>query len=542
MRIQAKLHCQNMQKNTTLQENDLKIPAKFGTRIEMSGGQAVQADWAQNDSTATNYVKNRPGGYYGDSVTVDEEIYSGEIERTQSEMEVDWLLVAGQTYKVTIGEVTKTYTAFSDTYSGFIGVTIGDGTITDAAESGEVFALFTTEIDAGKVALLACLEEDVGKVLRITQSGTVREVHKIPAELLDLGSVVKSLMQMSANIKELGDQHASDMSSINKTLTEGPITFERGSDTLALGKDDFNNGLILRWDNVNGGYTMLSQSGLVAKYSDVEFFMTVFNVSLIEKTHDSGIHFKLEKSDINGGTRFILDNVAGDKTTFYASGKIINSNKLLQLSANDTITEDNATTLRGVKTPEQEYDAANKKYVDEHMTLSTNDYELVFEETIAEDAALYMRDTDKDGNPFSLTDVMVIIFTEPFAESSNSAGRALGFLPTTRWGYDTLGSLRNSIKSGGSDVGRYEVLYAKVINNYQIVDKYYESQNTTNVFGTMEQSTRAGASGIMFHTDANKLMEISSPKGNITCVKIVGYTNPLVSAGTIVALYKKKGT
>lgn len=542
MRIQAKLHCQNMQKNTTLQENDLKIPAKFGTRIEMGGGQAVQADWAQNDSTATNYVKNRPGGYYGDSVTVDEEIYSGEIERTQSEMEVDWLLVAGQTYKVTIGEVTKTYTAFSDTYSGFIGVTIGDGTITDAAESGEVFALFTTEIDAGKVALLACLEEDVGKVLRITQSGTVREVHKIPAELLDLGSVVKSLMQMSANIKELGDQHASDMSSINKTLTEGPITFERGSDTLALGKDDFNNGLILRWDNVNGGYTMLSREGLVANYSGVGLYATTYNMSLIEKTHNSGIRFVLEKTDANGGTRFSVGNVAGVRTTFYASGKIINSNKLLQLSADDTITEDNATTLRGVKTPEQEYDAANKKYVDEHMTLSTNDYELVFEETIAEDAALYMRDTDKDGNPFSLTDVMVIIFTEPFAESSNSAGRALGFLPTTRWGYDTLGSLRNSIKSGGSDVGRYEVLYAKVINNYQIVDKYYESQNTTNVFGTMEQSTRAGASGIMFHTDANKLMEISSPKGNITCVKIVGYTNPLVSAGTIVALYKKKGT
>lgn len=171
-----------------------------------------------------------------------------------------------------------------------------------------------------------------------------------------------------------------------------------------------------------------------------------------------------------------------------------------------------------------------------------NDYELVFQETVAEDVIQYSRNTDKDGNPFSLTDVMVIIFTEPFAESSNSAGRALGFLPTTRWGYDTLGSLRNSIKSGGSDVGRYEVLYAKVINNYQIVDKYYESQNTTNVFGIMEQSTRAGASGIMFHTDANKLMEISSPKGNITCVKIVGYTNPLVSAGTIVALYKKKGT
>lgn len=350
----------------TVEEVDAEgKPKKWKTAP--AAAEQKQADWAQNDPTAADYVQNRPGGYYGDPVTVDEEIYSGEIEQAQSEMLVDWLLVAGQTYKVTIGEVTKTYTAFADSFSGFPGVTIGDGTIEDAAKSGEMFALFSAENKGDKVALLACTEADVGKTIRVTQFGTAREVHKIPAELLDLDAVDKSMMQMSANIKELGDQHASDISSINKTLTEGPITFKRGSRTLELGKYDANNGLILRWDNVNGGYTMLSQSGLVAKYSDVEFFMTVFNVSLIEKTHDSGIHFKLEKSDINGGTRFILDNVAGDKTTFYASGKIINSNKLLQLSANDTITEDNATTLRGVKTPEQEYDAANKKYVDQRL-------------------------------------------------------------------------------------------------------------------------------------------------------------------------------
>lgn len=340
-------------------------PTKWKTAP--AAAEQKQSDWTQNDPTATDYVKNRPGGYYGDPVTVDEEIYSGEIEQAQSEMQVDWLLVAGQTYKVTKGDVTKTYTAFADSYSGFPGVTIGDGTLEDAEKSDEVFVLFSAEIEGGKAALLACPEADVGKTIRVKRYGTAREVHKIPAVLLDLDAVDKSMMQMSANIKELGNQHASDISSINKTFTEGPITFKRGSRTLELGKYDANNGLILRWDNVNGGYTMLSGSGLVAKYSDVEFFMTVFNVSLIEKTHDSGIHFKLEKSDINGGTRFILDNVAGDKTTFYASGKIINSNKLLQLSANDTITEDNATTLRGVKTPEQEYDAANKKYVDQRL-------------------------------------------------------------------------------------------------------------------------------------------------------------------------------
>lgn len=340
-------------------------PTKWKTAP--AAAEQKQANWAQNDETAADYVKNRPGGYYGDPVTVDEEIYSGKIERAQSEMEVDWLLVAGQTYKVTIGDVTKTYTAFADSYSGFPGVTIGDGTIEDAEKSDEVFVLFSAEIEGSKAALLDCPEADVGKTIRVTQFGTAREVHKIPAGLLDMDNVNKSLTQMSANIKELGNQHASDISSINKTLTEGPITFKRGSGTLALGKYDGNDGLILRWDNVNGEYTMLSQGGLVAKYRGVDLYMTTFNVSLTEKTHNSGIRFNLEKTDKNGGTRFSVENVAGVRTTFYASGKIINSNRLLQLSASSTITEDNATTLRGVKTPEQEYDAANKKYVDQRL-------------------------------------------------------------------------------------------------------------------------------------------------------------------------------
>ena len=174
----------------------------------------------------------------------------------------------------------------------------------------------------------------------------------------------------------------------------------------------------------------------------------------------------------------------------------------------------------------------------------SGDYELVFQETIAADLASYSRDTDKDGNPFSLTDVMVIIFIKPFAESTNSAGRALGFLPTSRWGRDIVScDIGNSISSANSgSVGRYNVVFAKVVNGYQVVTRAYESQNTTNVFGILMRQTKAGSEMFRFHTDATKLMQLDTPQGNMTCVKIVGYTNPLVSAGTIVALYKKKGT
>lgn len=176
------------------------------------------------------------------------------------------------------------------------------------------------------------------------------------------------------------------------------------------------------------------------------------------------------------------------------------------------------------------------------MPSVSNDYELVFQETVTEDVLTYSRDTDKDGNPFSLTDVMVIIFTKPFAESANNYGRAVGFLPIASWGHDVALAISNAIKSGGNEVGYYDVAYVKVINGYQICDRYYRSQNATNVFGIMQERVAAGETGVQFHSDATKIMEISRPQGNITCVKIVGYSSPLVSAGTIIALYKKKGT
>lgn len=338
--------------------------------VPAGGGQTVQADWAQNDPSAGNYIKNRPGGYYGDPVTVDEEIYSGEIEQAQSEMLVDWLLVAGQTYKVTIGEVTKTYTAFADSFNGFPGVTIGDGTIEDAAKSGEMFALFSAENKGNKAALLACPVADVGKTIRVTTETQKREVHKIPTELLDLGGVDESINQTNAALDALRDQHVSDIFSINKMLTEGPITFKRGSTTLKLGDYNANDGLMLRWDYGNGSYTYVYRDGLYVNNvsAGTSIGMNAYTINIVEKAHNSGIRFVLEKTDVNnGGTRFSVENVAGVRTTFYASGKIINSNRLLQFSANNTITEDNATTLRGVKTPEQEYDAANKKYVDQRL-------------------------------------------------------------------------------------------------------------------------------------------------------------------------------
>ena len=157
--------------------------------VPAGGGQTVQADWAQNDPSAADYVKNRPGGYYDDPVTVEEEIYSGKIEQAPWKMQVDWLLVAGQTYKVIIGEEEKTYTAFADLLEDIPGVTIGDAPMMEAIGSEEMFALISTVIEEEKIAAIISPKADVGKTIRIARIGTAREVHKIPAELLDIPPV-----------------------------------------------------------------------------------------------------------------------------------------------------------------------------------------------------------------------------------------------------------------------------------------------------------------------------------------------------------------
>lgn len=333
-----------------------------------------QADWNQNDSTAADYVKNRPGGYYGELVTVDEEIYSGEINDVRMGIDTDagFTLVIGQAYKVTIGDAEKTYTAFADSFSGIDCVTIGDGKIAEVLESSEMFGLAYEAIEGeGSEAMAVCPVADVGKTIRVTTETQKREVHKIPTELLDLGGVDESINQTNAALDALYDQHTSDISAINKILTEGPIILKKRGTTITLGKDTAGNGYRLQWDMDDGSIAYVNRDGLYVNNvtEKTSIGMGSRTINIVERVHNSGIRFRLETltNDSNGGTRLSVENVAGDRTTFYASGKIINSNRLLQLSASSTITEDNATTLRGVKTPEQEYDAANKKYVDQRL-------------------------------------------------------------------------------------------------------------------------------------------------------------------------------
>ena len=168
---------------------------------------------------------------------------------------------------------------------------------------------------------------------------------------------------------------------------------------------------------------------------------------------------------------------------------------------------------------------------------AAEEYELIFADTVTEDAAAYFRDTDANGAAFALKKAILIVFTPPYEESDTSYGRGVGFLPTTKWGHDCIGNLRDSIKSSDGGTGHYDVIFAEIIMGYQMCTARFESQNMTNVFSVMQPVTRAGATGLQFVGDATKLMQFSNPTGNMTCVKIVGYASPIIAKNTQIKLY-----
>ena len=168
---------------------------------------------------------------------------------------------------------------------------------------------------------------------------------------------------------------------------------------------------------------------------------------------------------------------------------------------------------------------------------TAEEYELIFTDTVTEDTAAYFRDTDANGNTFALKKVILIVFTPPYEESDTSYGRGVGFLPTVRWGHYCISSLRDPIKSSVGGTGQYDVIFAEIIMGYQVCTAKFESQNTTNVFSVMQPVTKAGVTGLQFVSDATKLMQISNPTGNMTCVKIVGYASPIIAKNTQIALY-----
>lgn len=65
-----------------------------GNTLKSSGGKQVQTDWNQNDATAKDYIKNRPGGYEeGFEITWDGDT-TGRVKITAEGMPLAWYKVS----------------------------------------------------------------------------------------------------------------------------------------------------------------------------------------------------------------------------------------------------------------------------------------------------------------------------------------------------------------------------------------------------------------------------------------------------------------
>ena len=168
------------------------------------------------------------------------------------------------------------------------------------------------------------------------------------------------------------------------------------------------------------------------------------------------------------------------------------------------------------------------------------DFDLVFEATVSENAASFTQSVDGQGNAFELKELVCIVWTPAYTDTSlTSIGRAVGFTPDARWG-SKIFEMESTVAAATNVVGRYEMWHIKAVNSFLCQLGRWESQNVSNAFGVMKPNTAAGNAPLSFETDDAKLFQPKNPQGVATCVKIVGYANNIVPAGTIIRLYGKR--
>ena len=333
-------------------------------------GSGVQPDWAQNDATAADYIKNRPGGYYGDPVETEVEVYSGNLKNAEIE-DPPFTLVVGNTYRVMFDGVTQEYVAFADEVSGVSCATIGTAAFEEVEESENAWAITYAEETQGsetwRAALIVGTGEFNGKAFAIYETKLVRQAYKIPNELLDLDKQDQNIASLGGAISD-ANASINDLTAQINDVKTAPAVYTNGKKVIRVG--DYigsRESHVIQWLYDGVEQCILSKTGFSITGKTYKATVSEFGFTFVVIADNTGIRFVPEKNMNNGGTRVTISNTSGQRTDIYASGKIVNYDHLIELSRVDVDDETKATTIRGVKTPEQEYDAANKKYVDQRL-------------------------------------------------------------------------------------------------------------------------------------------------------------------------------
>lgn len=152
---------------------------QYGGGGGSSGG--AQPDWNQNDATAANYVKNRPGGYIGETI-----VYSGTLPSEFGIIEQSFEIVEGKKYYVSTndGEYIE-YTAIKEEISGAVYYSFGSATVSEMMNQSSAILgkfLFASSFIDGSTMLGGQSGEAAGTTYKVKSAGIV----KIPQKYLDI--------------------------------------------------------------------------------------------------------------------------------------------------------------------------------------------------------------------------------------------------------------------------------------------------------------------------------------------------------------------
>lgn len=304
---------------------------------------STQSDWNQNNTTASDYIKNRPGGYYSvvnsvDSGTLTTASFADLSEETGVTSYVclnetfntaltNLSITAGKTYRISWTDNGQLFSYISEA----IDQVSKDGSVT--YHSIQILGDTTIDLTAATNKLIW---GDTAKIIFLNNNiaTATNTITNIKVEELDVVKIPKALIE-SDSIEEF------DLSNDYTATNKGSIKYIKTDS-----QDPTVHYALLGFENEDNLYPKLKVSG------------QELDTSYVNTTEYSSGSIK---------SSWVNHSETGD--TFIQGMAIRHdpNNKLLKLESKllDNITED--LTVRGIATPTADNDAVNKKYVDDQV-------------------------------------------------------------------------------------------------------------------------------------------------------------------------------
>lgn len=441
-------------------------------------GSGVQPDWAQNDETAADYVRNRPGGYttYDTKTLIDDTFAANPYETPNVE------IIAGMKYDVGIeGENDPEN---PDDLTEYVGVR---ETVTESGQSADIARigshsysdLMSDDVEnawligtANGVTLVFAKGNYVGRAIYVR--GPAARLVKIPENML----MLKDTLAAIEKAQDTADAAQTTANTANTKANDMKTDVYNASVNASIAKNTMNNLLSTRTFSVDAyrfvigqkkyaayGYAINKYNSATGKteelinfspqgiyYGDsadagyAVFAPKTFQLGAYLRTSCARIKVQNNASDTEG-TALELENYDSSQSVkLAADGTFSVGTKLLIFSSRNS--EDFWVMLRGVKTPERDSDAANKKYVDAKVAAKSLKWVTVHSSDLTEETTEIVVSTDADGKAiadYSPISLCLVLSTPADATQTDNNGAP--------WVYPSATKADNTIRVIGSIAG-----------------------------------------------------------------------------------------